>query len=147
VLRAKIVLLAADGKRNDEIAEALGCTRRTVGTWRLRFLNGGVAGIEKDAPRPGRSPAVRRRVAAEIIEKTTREKPRAATHWSTRTMAKAIGVSHSTVQRVWKANGLKPHLVRTFKVSNDPRFAEKLEKLIDVVGLYLDPPATSCSWE
>jgi transposase len=137
VLRAKIVLLAAEGKRNDEIAAVLGCTRRTVGTWRQRFLDAGVAGIEKDAPRPGRDPAVRNKVGAKILRKTTQEKPTAATHWSTRTMAEAVGVSHSTVQRVWKANGLKPHLVRTFKVSNDPHFAEKL---IDVVGLYLDPP-------
>jgi transposase len=137
VLRAKIVLLAAEGKRNDEIATELGCTRRTVGTWRRRFVDAGIAGIEKDAPRPGRDPAVRKKAAAKILRKTTQEKPTAATHWSTRTMAEAVGVSHSTVQRVWKANGLKPHLVRTFKVSNDPRFAEKL---IDVVGLYLDPP-------
>jgi transposase len=137
VLRAKIVLLAAAGKRNDEIAGELGCTRRTVGTWRQRFVDAGAAGIEKDAPRPGRDPAVRKKVGAKILRKTTQEKPTAATHWSTRTMAEAVGVSHSTVQRVWKANGLKPHLVRTFKVSNDPHFAEKL---IDVVGLYLDPP-------
>src|SRR5579863_786667 len=137
VLRAKIVLLAAEAKRNDEIAIELGCTRRTVGTWRQRFVDAGVSGIEKDAPRPGRDPAVRKKVAAKILIKTTQEKPVAATHWSTRTMAEAVGVSHATVQRVWKANGLKPHLVRTFKVSNDPHFAEKL---IDVVGLYLDPP-------
>ncbi len=137
VLRAKIVLLAAEGKRNDEIATDLGCTRRTVGTWRRRFVEAGLSGIEKDAPRPGRDPVVRKKVAAKILRKTTQEKPVAATHWSTRTMAEAVGVSHATVQRVWKANGLKPHLVRTFKVSNDPHFAEKL---IDVVGLYLDPP-------
>jgi transposase len=137
VLRAKIVLLAAEGKRNDEIAALLGCTRRTVGTWRQRFLDAGVSGIEKDAPRPGRDPEVRKKAAAKILKKTTQEKPIGATHWSTRTMAEAVGVSHSTVQRVWKANGLKPHLVRTFKVSNDRHFAEKL---IDVVGLYLNPP-------
>jgi transposase len=137
VLRAKIVLLAAQGQRNDEIAARLSCTRRTVGTWRQRFLQAGIPGIEKDAPRPGRQPAVRLQVAAKILKKTTQEKPGAATHWSTRTMADAVGVSHSTVQRIWKANGLKPHVARTFKVSKDPRFAEKV---IDVVGLYLNPP-------
>jgi transposase len=137
VQRAKIVLAAADGKRNDEIASELGCTRRTVGTWRNRFVDQRLTGIEKDAPRGGRTASVRAAKEAQIIAKTTRETPEGSTHWSVRTMAAAVDVSRSTVQRVWRDNGLKPHLVKTFKVSNDPRFAEKL---VDVVGLYLNPP-------
>jgi len=137
VLRAKIVLAAADGRRNDHIAEELGCTRRTVATWRNRFVTSRVPGIVKDSPRGGRTPAVRAVKEAEILRKTTQETPGNATHWSTRTMAKAVGVSKATVQRVWRDSGLKPHLTKTFKVSNDPCF---VEKLVDIVGLYLDPP-------
>lgn len=137
VLRAKIVLAAAGGRRNDHIAEELGCTRRTVATWRVRFATARVAGIVKDLPRGGRTPTVRAMKEAEILRKTTQETPRNATHWSTRTMAEAVGVSKATVQRVWRDNGLKPHLTKTFKVSNDPHF---VEKLVDIVGLYLDPP-------
>jgi transposase len=137
VQRAKIILAAAEGMRNDEIAGELGCTRRTVGTWRNRFAKQRLKGIEKDAPRGGRTPSVRAAKEAEIIAKTTQETPKGGTHWSVRTMAAAVNVSSSTVQRVWRDNGLKPHLVKTFKLSNDPRFAEKL---VDVVGLYLNPP-------
>jgi transposase len=137
VLRAKIVLAAADGRENLQIAAELGCTPRTVGTWRNRFAEKGLAGIEQDAPRGGRIPRVRAAKEAEIIHRTTRETPPQATQWSTRTMAAAVGVSEKTVRRVWRDNGLKPHRVKTFKVSNDPQFAEKL---VDVVGLYLDPP-------
>ena len=137
VLRAKIVLAAADGQRNDEIAAGRGCTRRTVGTWRNRFAADRRAGIERDAPRSGRTPSVRAAKEADVIAKTTRETPAHATQWSVRTMARAAGVSKATVQRLWRDNGRKPHRVKSFKVSNDPRFAEKL---VDVVGLYLDPP-------
>lgn len=137
VLRAQIVLAAAEGRQNDSIASALGCTRRTVATWRNRFVTDRVAGILKDAPRGGRTPTVRAVKEVEILRKTTQETPANATHWSTRTMAKAVGVSKATVQRVWRDNGLKPHLVKTFKVSNDPHF---VEKLVDIVGLYLNPP-------
>jgi transposase len=137
VTRAKLVLLAAEGKENQEIATELGVTRRTVGTWRSRFAERGLAGIEKDAPRGGRRPSSRGRVEARILKRTTQGRPRNATHWSTRSLAKELGVSHSMVHRVWKASGLKPHLVKRFKLSNDPRFVEKLR---DVVGLYLDPP-------
>ena len=137
VQRANIVLAAADGKQNDEIAADLGCTRRTVGTWRNRFVNNRLEGIRKDAPRGGRKPTRRAAVAAEIVRKTTQEKPANATHWSTRSVAKAMNISDSMVRRVWRDSGLKPHLVKTFKVSNDPRF---VEKLVDVVGLYLNPP-------
>lgn len=137
VQRAKIVLAAAEGLENQEIAQTLGCTRRTVSTWRNRFAEAGLSGIQQDAPRGGRTPVVRREVEAEIIRKTTQETPVNATQWSLRSMAQAMGVSRSTVQRIWNDHGLQPHRMKTFKVSNDPRFTEKL---VDVVGLYLDPP-------
>ena len=137
VLRAKIVLLAAAGVENRHIAEQLDVSRPTVGLWRRRFAQAGIAGIERDAPRGGRPPKARRDLVREIIRKTTREKPRNATHWTTRSLARELGTNPSLIQRVWKANGLKPHRTRTFKVSNDPRFEEKL---LDVVGLYLNPP-------
>jgi transposase len=137
VLRAKIVLAAAEGKENNVISTDLSCTRRTVGTWRTRFVNGRLDILKKDAPRSGRKPSVRAVKEAEIIRKTTQETPANATQWSVRTMAKAVGVSKATVQRVWSDNGLQPHRVKSFKVSNDPKFAEKLT---DVVGLYLNPP-------
>ncbi len=137
VMRAGIVLLAAAGLQNRAIARELGTNRLLVGKWRRRFVEKGLAGIEKDAPRGGRKPRVREAVSARIIEWTTRKKPSNATHWSTRTLAAELGVSRSMVNRVWRANGLKPHLSRTFKVSNDPHF---VEKVVDVVGLYLDPP-------
>ncbi len=137
VLRAQIVMMAAEGAQNLEIAARLGTSRQTVGLWRSRFVAKGLAGIAKDAPRGGRPPRERRRVEALIVEATTQTKPAHATHWTTRTLATHLGVSASMVQRVWKAYDLKPHRVRTFKLSNDRRFLEKLE---DVVGLYLNPP-------
>lgn len=137
VLRAKIVLAAAAGKSNQDIAAELTTAKKTVSLWRSRFAADRTAGIEKDAPRPGRQPSIPTETVERILHKTTQEKPKGATHWSTRTMAKAVGVSKATVQRIWAAHGLKPHLVKTFKVSNDPHFAEKVR---DVVGLYLDPP-------
>ncbi|MGH9194831.1 MAG: IS630 family transposase [Acidimicrobiia bacterium] len=137
VLRAKIILKAASGLQNREIAEQLSTDRECVGRWRSRFAKLGLAGIEKDAPRSGRKPSIPRTVVEKIVRLTTKSRPKNATHWSTRSMAQAIGVSPKTVHRVWQAHGLKPHLSRTFKLSNDPQF---LEKLTDVVGLYLDPP-------
>jgi transposase len=137
VLRAKIVLLSADGKLNQEIAAELNTGMKTVCQWRSRFAKLGLAGIEKDAPRGARPASTTAALVAEIIRRTTSEKPPAATHWSTRTLAAALSTSPSMVQRVWKANGLQPHRAKTFKLSNDPRFAEKL---VDVVGLYLNPP-------
>jgi transposase len=137
VERARIILLAAAGQENKGIAIKLGVTRATVGRWRDRFAGGGIVGSEKDAPRGGRPPKTRDKLVAKIIEMTTRQKPANATHWSTRTLAETLGTNRSMVSRVWRANGLKPHLSQTFKVSNDPKFAEKL---VDVVGLYLDPP-------
>jgi transposase len=137
VLRAKIVLAAAAGSDNQQIAAALGSDPHTVARWRKRFAQGRCGGLEKDAPRGGRPATARQALAAEIVRKTTQETPENATHWSTRSLAKALGTTHSLVHRVWQATNLKPHLVKTFKVSNDPHFAEKL---IDVVGLYLNPP-------
>jgi transposase len=137
VTRARIVLLAAQGWTNKDIALEVGAGRVAVGRWRKRFAHHGLAGIEKDKPRGGRKPTVRNRVARKIIETTTQSRPDDATHWSTRTLAAHLGVNRSMVQRVWKANGLKPHRARTFKVSNDKHF---IEKLTDVVGLYLNPP-------
>lgn len=137
VMRARLVLAAAGGLENREIAEELGVTRETVGRWRSRYAAEGLEGITKDLPRGGRKPTRRSKVESQIIRMTTQTEPENATHWSTRTLAEHLGVSQSMVHRVWKANGLKPHLVKTFKVSNDPHFEEKLR---DVVGLYLNPP-------
>ena len=136
-VRAQIVLLAAEGKQNDEIAEIVGVGRDTVGVWRGRFGSLRLSGIEKDLPRGGRKPTQTLRLEAEIVRKTTQEKPKNATHWSTRSLATALGVGHVLVHRVWRANGLQPHRVTRFKLSNDPQFAEKL---VDVVGLMLNPP-------
>lgn len=140
VLRAKIVLRAAKGMLNKDISEELGVQQRTVGLWRRRFAEKRIAGIEKDAPGRGRPPTTDAETVAEIVRITTQENPPNATHWSTRDMAKVAGVSAATVRRIWAAHGLKPHLFRTFKVSNDPNFAEKLE---DIIGLYLSPPANA----
>jgi transposase len=137
VLRAKIVLAAAEGKRNKEIAAELNTLRKTVALWRKRFAEQRLAGIEKDARRGGRPATTKQQIAALIVKTTTTEKPPAATHWSTRTLAEHLGTSPSMVQRVWKETNLQPHRVKSFKVSNDPHFAEKL---VDVVGLYLNPP-------
>jgi len=143
VERAKIVLLAFEGNQNREIAEILGVTRRTVGRWRSRFAEKGLPGIVKDAPRPGRRASLPEQFVAEVVRKTTQEKPAKATHWSTRSLAKAVGVSASTIGRIWKRHGLKPHLTRTFKLSNDPAFVTKLE---DIIGLYMNPPEHAVVW-
>lgn len=135
--RARIVLLAAQGTQNKEIAKTLGVMERTVGRWRTRFAQKGLKGIQKDLPRGGRKPVKRQQYEQGIIQKTTQEHPENATHWSSRMVAAELGVSPSMVLRVWRANGIKPHLVKTFKVSNDAHFEEKL---LDVVGLYLNPP-------
>lgn len=132
--RAKIILLAANGNDNQTIAAQLNIGRVQVGRWRERYAQGGVAAIEKDLPRGGRKRTVSHR---EIVELTTRSTPTNATQWSTRTMAEAVGASAATVSRVWRAHGLKPHRIETFKVSRDPQFVEKLE---DIVGLYMSPP-------
>jgi transposase len=137
VERARIVLRAAAGEQDKDIAQDLGITPKKVARWRKRYLTLGLAGLEKDAPRAGRKPTIGARLIQRVVEMTTRHKPPHATHWSTRTMAAAVGISEASVRRIWHAHGLKPHLLQTFKVSRDPKFTEKLE---DIVGLYLNPP-------
>lgn len=132
--RARIVLLAAQGLQNQAIAEQLGVGRVQVSRWRTRYAAARLAGIERDLPR-GAPPA--KVDVTRLVELTTQGKPEAATHWSTRKMAAVLGVSAASVSRHWRANGLKPHLVRGFKVSRDPEFIQKLE---DIVGLYMSPP-------
>ena len=132
--RARIILLAAAGLDNQSIANQLNTGRVQVGRWRQRYVEGGLAAIARDLPRGGRKPSVDHQ---RIIELTTQTTPENATHWSTRSMAEVVGVSPTTVLRIWRAHGLKPHRIETFKVSRDPQFVEKLE---DIVGLYLNPP-------
>ncbi|MFH0796377.1 MAG: IS630 family transposase, partial [Candidatus Omnitrophota bacterium] len=140
VQRAQIIQLAAQGVFSHDIAKRLGVSRPTVQLWRQRFLSFRCAGLEKDAPRPGRIPKISRQKIKTVVEATLHTTPPDATHWSTRTMAKTQGLSQATVQRIWKRHNLKPHLVRTFKLSRDKHF---IEKLYDVVGLYLNPPDKS----
>ena len=137
VLRARALLLAGDGLANTAIAGRVGVAPSTVKGWRARFTEDGLAGLATIRPGRGRKPSISDEKVAEIVRATLHDKPAGETHWSCRTMAKAQGVSPATVQRIWSARGLKPHLIKTFKVSNDPKFEEKL---VDVVGLYLDPP-------
>jgi transposase len=133
-----MILLAGDGLQDKEIAVTVGVRRQAVALWRGRFLDLGLDGIAKDAPRGGRHRTARTpgKVRA-IIERTTQTTPADATHWSTNSMADAAGVSASTVGRIWREHGIKPHRTRSFKLSNDKRFVEKLD---DIVGLYLNPP-------
>jgi transposase len=135
--RSRIILLAAAGMDNDAIGAELNITRQKAGRWRSRFAERGLEGILKEEPRPGRPLKFGPRKRAAVVRTTLEEKPANATQWSLASMSAKTGVSPSTVGRIWKANGLKPHLSRTFKLSNDKHFAEKLE---DVVGLYLNPP-------
>jgi transposase len=135
--RAKMILLAAQGQTDKEISTQLGIWRGTVARWRGRFISDGVSGIERDETRPGRKPKISARKVKSIVALTTQQRPDNATHWSTRSMAAVTGVSAASVRRIWQAHGLKPHRVERFKVSNDRHFVEKLE---DIVGLYLDPP-------
>jgi len=125
--RSRIVLLAAQGKTNGEIAEALGVSRQKAGRWRNRYHQFGLDGIEKDAPRPGRKKKIPVRTVNKVIRLTTQEKPKNATHWSRRLMAERMNISESTVGRIWRAHGLKPHRITGFKLSNDKQFQEKLE--------------------
>jgi transposase len=135
--RASIVLLAAEGEQDIEIARRLSIARQTAARWRRRFIARGFEGLTRDAPRSGRKRTIDDAKVRAIVRRTTRTKPAGATHWSTRTMAAAEGVSEATVRRVWRAHGLKPHRVDSFKLSNDKHFIEKLN---DIVGLYLNPP-------
>jgi transposase len=135
-LRARIVLGAAEGRSNNALAAELKTSRPTVIDWRRRFAEGGIESLYENRPRGRSFKPLTRAKEAEIVTRT-QSAPSAATQWSCRSAAKLCGVSKASVQRVWHANGLKPHLVKTFKLSNDPDFVEKLE---DVVGLYMNPP-------
>jgi transposase len=137
VQRAKIIRLTADGVFNHDIARKVGVSRPTVQLWRNRFLALRLDGLKKDAPRPGRLPKIGSQKIASIVNATLHTTPSDATHWSTRTMAKARGVSNATVCRIWQEYNLKPHRVETFKLSRDKHFVEKLQ---DIVGLNLNPP-------
>jgi transposase len=137
VLQAKALLMAGDGVANAVIAEEIGVTAVTVRTWRKRFGVDGLAGLERIREGRGRKPSISEDTIAQIVRLTTTTTPLGATHWSCRTMAKRVGVSSATVQRIWSDLGLAPHRVDTFKVSHDRKFDDKL---VDVVGLYLNPP-------
>jgi transposase len=136
-MRCQVILLAADGVANNAIAKELGISRPTVLLWRNRFAVGGPQALVAVAPGRGRPRTITAAKVNRLVTATTQTTPKTATHWSTRTMAEAQGVSHATVQRIWDAHGLQPHRTRTFKLSRDKRF---VEKLTDVVGLYLNPP-------
>src|SRR3989304_3335299 len=137
VLRARICLLAAEGRSNNAIAQELKTSRPTVLQWRARFTKRGPSGLAEDAPHGPSKKALSAEQVKAIVDATLHAKPVDATHWSTRTMAKAQGVSNATVARIWDAHGLQPHRVKSFKISRDKRF---VEKLTDVVGVYLTPP-------
>lgn len=135
-LRCRIVLAAADGEQSKEIAARLGCSTQTVGRWRGRFARRGLDGLH-DEPRPGKPRQIGDDDIERVIVKTLEESPPNATHWSTRSMAAATGMSQSAVSRIWRAFGLKPHRSEHFKLSPDPQFVDKVR---DIVGLYLNPP-------
>jgi transposase len=135
-LRCRIVLAAADGVSSKEIAARLGCNTDTVGKWRGRFARRGFDGLH-DEPRPGKPRLIGDDQIERVIVKTLEEQPADATHWSTRSMARATGMSQSAVSRIWRAFGLRPHQTETFKLSPDPQFIDKVR---DIVGLYLNPP-------
>ena len=134
--RCRIVLAAAEGESSTEIAARLGCNKSTVGRWRGRFARRGFDGLH-DEPRPGKPRSIGDDDVERVIVKTLEEQPANATRWSTRSMAAATGMSQSAISRIWRAFALKPHQVETFKLSPDPRFIDKLR---DIVGLYLNPP-------
>ena len=136
VVRAKVILMASDGMKSIDIAEKVGLSRVSVGKWRTRFAEGGLNGLYEEL-RPGRPRQIEEERIATLITKTLRSTPRGQTHWSCRTMSESVGLSKSTVQRVWNAFGVQPHRQRQFKLSNDPFFVEKVR---DIVGLYLHPP-------
>jgi transposase len=135
-LRCRIVLAAADGESSNDIAARLGCNASTVGKWRGRFAQRGLDGLH-DEPRPGKPRSIGDDDVERVIVKTLEEQPTNATHWSTRSMAAATGMSQTAVSRIWRAFGLKPHQSESFKLSPDPQFIDKVR---DIVGLYLNPP-------
>jgi transposase len=140
--RARIVLAAADGQSSRAIVASTGATRPTVLLWIRRYAAEGIPGIEQDRPRPGRPRTVTPEIEEAIVEKTVKEKPppEVATHWSTRLMAKVMGLSDDAIGRTWRKYALKPHQIKRFKLSRDPRLVEKIH---DVVGLYLNPPVNA----
>ena len=135
-LRCRIVLACAEGKTNQQVAAAEGVHQATVGKWRARFVTHRLDGLH-DEPRPGAPRQISDADVEHVIVRTLKESPRDATHWPTRSMAKATGMSQSAVSRIWRAFGLKPHLAQHFKLSPDPQFIDKVR---DIVGLYLNPP-------
>jgi transposase len=138
VWRARIILLSADGIGTNGIVRATAKDKTAVWRWQERFMHEGVAGLVRDKTRPSRIPPLSPKTIDRVLALSATEPPHEATHWTAAAMARTTGISVSSVQRIWKAHGLQPHRVRTFKLSNDPRFADKLR---DVVGLYVDPPA------
>ena len=137
VWRAKIVLLTADDHGTAEIMRATGKAKTVIWRWQERFGEEGVAGLWRDKTRPSRIPPLSPEVAERVVALTLAGPPPTASHWTGAAMAKAAGISVSSVQRIWRAHGLRPHLVRRFKLSNDPQFAAKLK---EIVGLYVNPP-------
>ena len=138
VLRAKIIMRLAEGKKKTNISKELNINRNTIYLWEKRYTSGGVESILKDASRPGRKPKIDGDKKKEIIEATLNRKPKdGSQQWSVRQMALEQGVSRMTIHRIWNEHNLKPHLVKKFKISNDPKFVEKLN---DIVGLYMNPP-------
>ena len=127
VWRARIVLMWAGSAGVTGVVRATGKTKRTAYRWRERYLERGVAGLRRDASRPGRKPPLSAAAIERVVHMTLQEKPPGSTHWSARKMARAVGLSYSSVQRIWAAHGLKPHLSKTFKLSNDPQFSEKVQ--------------------
>jgi transposase len=137
VIRAQIIINASKGLSNKEISEKMEISEHYVGRWRSRFYKDRISGIEKDHPKTGRPLEITPELVKKIIDTTLFSKPEGETHWSTRSLAKKLGINHMIVYRVWKTHNIKPHLTRSFKFSKDPKF---IEKLIDVVGLYMNPP-------
>lgn len=137
VWRARIVLMWVDGDGVTAIVRATGKTKRTAYRWRDRYVACGIEGLKRDASRPSRKPSLSAEGIKRVVDMTLYQKPPASTHWSVRKLAKVVGLSPSSVQRIWAAHGLKPHLIKKFKLSNDKAFVEKVQ---DVVGLYLNPP-------
>ena len=138
VWRARIIALTADGEGTTAITRAVGKGKTVVWRWQERFMHEGIEGLTRDKTRPSRIPPLPAETVDRVVALTNQAPPHEATHWSAPAMAKTVGISPSSVRRIWAGQGLQPHRVRSFKISNDPKFADKLK---DVVGLYVDPPA------
>jgi len=138
VARARVILATADGCGTNEVVRRSGLSKPVVWRWQERFMHEGIAGLLRDKTRKPGKPPVGDEIVARVIELTLDDPPGETTHWTVRMMADVIGIGSATVHRIWRAHGLTPHRMRNFKLSNDPRFAEKLK---DVIGLYVEPPA------